>query len=215
MSVQLIIGILTAIGAIGGILIGYFSWLNNKHVRLYNEYENYLKLLSEHIDKTSFFFNGTNHVGVDSYSTMYDLLYKHAMEKKIQNREDFIKFYKEFCPRIQASIGDFFRMCHHIAIFVMKHRFLRKARYYDQFRLILPEAARLLLFYNGLVLSSSEFLEALRKMKIFKNLNYEKLINLEHINWYDSDFFGEIWTIANKSLHLIEKRPSGCRTGGA
>jgi len=206
MDVQLIIGALTAIGAVGGILIGYSSWLNSKRQNIYNEYENNLKLLSDYINNTYFYENDHKYEGIDAYSAMYDLLYREATKKKIEGKEDFIKFYKEFYPKIQASIGDFFRMCHHIAIFVMSHRFLRKARYYDLFRLILPEGARLLLFYNGLVLSSPEFLNALKKMKIFKNLNYDRLIKPQHINWYDRDFFGEIWTIANKSLHLTEKR---------
>jgi len=206
MNPEIIIGTLTAVGAVGGTLIGFFSWLNNKQKRLYSEYENYLNLLSEHIDKTSFVYNGKKYTGTDAYTAMYDLLYREALKSKIEDKKDFIEFYRRFYPEIQAGIGDFFRMCHHIAIFVMSHRYLRKARYYDQFRLILPESARLLLFYNGLVLSSSDFLDALKKMKIFKNLNYNKLIKFQHINWYDSDFFGEIWTISNNSLHLTEKR---------
>ncbi len=206
MEIKLIVGILTAIGAVGGILIGYLSWLNNKHQRLYNEYENHLKLLSEHINRTSFYYTGNKYIGTDAYDIMYDSLYKESLKKGIKDKEDFVEFYKKFYPTIQSSIGDFFRMCHHLAIFVMNHRFLRKARYYDQFRLILPEGARLLLFYNGLVLSSPNFLDALKKMKIFKNLNYDKLIEYQHISWYDSDFFGEIWTVANKSLHLTQKR---------
>ena len=200
MNTQLIISIIMAIAAVCGILFGYLSWLNKKRQQLYIEYENHLNLLKEHIKNTSFNLNDKNFIGPDAYMAIYELLYKQAIEKKIRTKEEFKKFYSEFYPQIQSSIGDFFRMCHHIAVFVMGHRYLKKARYYDQFRLILPEAARLLIFYNGIALSNQDFLTSLKQMKIFKNLNYNKLIDPTHLNWYEREYFGEIWIIANKSL---------------
>jgi hypothetical protein len=190
------IPILTAIGiavAAFGAWVAYAVSVNSRFRDLLSDLERSIKDC-EYKNKTD------SLSGAMAFEEVYASLRLQYARSNINTQDEFKEFYINFYQNIQAGFGEFFRSLYNVSTFIDRRRFIRHRSFYDAIRGKLPRSARLLVFYNGQVLSSPEFLQALQNMKIFKNLDYVSLLSIEHLRWYDRKFFGEIWNDDAKAV---------------
>lgn len=120
----------------------------------------------------------------------YSEIYKNT-EKDDKYKNMIETSYEKLFDEYQSYLSHYFRNLYHIYKLIANSEITDKKNYSSILRAQLSSYELLLLFYNGQSKIGAKFKILIEEFGILKNINEKALIQIQHINLYNSSAFGK------------------------